>query len=114
MARFESKIIGIDLGTTNTLVSYYDEIAKRGECCISREGGSLTPSAVFFENADSYIVGMDAKDCAILYPDRTALYFKRLMGETKKSNRYRRNSIFSSAAFRICVKESSRRCKGRP
>ena len=85
MARFESKIIGIDLGTTNTLVSYYDEIAKRGECCISREGGSLTPSAVFFENADSYIVGMDAKDCAILYPDRTALYFKRLMGETKKA-----------------------------
>ena len=29
MARFESKIFGIDLGTTNTLVSYYDEIAKR-------------------------------------------------------------------------------------
>ena len=53
MARFESKIIGIDLGTTNTLVSYYDEIAKRGECCTSREGGSLTPSVVFFENADS-------------------------------------------------------------
>lgn len=85
MARFESKIIGIDLGTTNTLVSYYDEIAKRGECCTSREGGSLTPSAVFFENADSYIVGRHAKDSAILYPDRTALYFKRLMGETKEA-----------------------------
>lgn len=85
MARFESKIIGIDLGTTNTLVSYYDEIAKRGVCCTSREGGSLTPSAVFFENADSYIVGRDAKDSAILYPDRTALYFKRLMGETKEA-----------------------------
>lgn len=85
MARFESKIVGIDLGTTNTLVSYYDEIAKRGECCASREGGNLTPSAVFFENADSYIVGRDAKDAAILYPDRTALYFKRLMGETKEA-----------------------------
>ena len=48
MARFESKIFGIDLGTTNTLVSYYDEIAKRGECCVSREGGSLTPSPGIF------------------------------------------------------------------
>lgn len=85
MARFENDIVGIDLGTTNTLISYYDEIAKRGECCVSQEGGKLTPSAVFFEKVDSYIVGRNAKDTSILYPERTAQCFKRLMGETKEA-----------------------------
>lgn len=85
MARFKTKIVGIDLGTTNTLISYYDDIAKRGECCAAREGGRSTPSAVYFESVDTYIVGKDAKDSVIAYPDRTALRFKRLMGETKEA-----------------------------
>lgn len=85
MARFENKIVGIDLGTTNTLISYYDEIAGRGECCVNREGSNLTPSAVLFENPDSYVVGTTAKDCAIIYPGNTAMYFKRMMGEVKEA-----------------------------
>ena len=85
MTRFKSKIVGIDLGTTNTIVSYFDEIAKRGECCMTKEGGKLTPSAVFFETPASYLVGRDARDAAIVYPDQVALYFKRLMGKTKEA-----------------------------
>lgn len=85
MARFENKIVGIDLGTTNTLISYYDEIAGRGECCVNREGLNLTPSAVYFEDPESYVVGTIAKDCALIYPENTAMNFKRLMGEVKEA-----------------------------
>lgn len=80
MARFESKIVGIDLGTTNTLISYYDEIGAKGECCVNQEGTNLIPSAVYFESAKAYAVGTLAKEGALLYPDRTAMNFKRIMG----------------------------------
>lgn len=87
MARFESKVLGIDLGTTNTLISYYDEISGRGECCVNQEGTNLTASAVYFETEDSYVVGNVARECALIYPDRTAMYFKRLMGVKKEGIR---------------------------
>ncbi len=85
MARFESKIVGIDLGTTNTLISYFDEIGKRGECCVNQEGTNLIPSAVYFETSDSYIVGTIAREGALIHPDNTAIYFKRKMGVSKEA-----------------------------
>lgn len=83
MARFESKIVGIDLGTTNTLIGYYDEIAGRGECCDNQEGTNITPSAVYFDTPESYVVGSVARDCALIYPENTAMNFKRIMGKTQ-------------------------------
>lgn len=85
MARFESKIVGIDLGTTNTLISYYDEIGARGECCVNTEGGNLLPSAIYFEDADTYTVGKIAREGALLYPENTVVNFKRKMGVSKEA-----------------------------
>ena len=85
MARFESKIVGIDLGTTNTVIGYYDEIGERGECCINEEGTNLLPSAVYFEDSETYTVGTIAREGALLHPDSTAVYFKRKMGVTKEA-----------------------------
>lgn len=85
MARFEAGIVGIDLGTTNTLISYFDEIGQRGECCVNQEGTNLIPSAVFFETNESYVVGAIAKEGAVIHPDNTAMYFKRKMGFTKEA-----------------------------
>lgn len=85
MKRFESKIVGIDLGTTNTVIGYYDEIGARGECCVNQEGTNLLPSAVFFENSESYTVGTIAREGALLHPDNTAMYFKRKMGISKEA-----------------------------
>ena len=85
MARFECGILGIDLGTTNTVVSYYDEIGQRGECCMNQEGTTLFPSAVYFEDSSSYVVGTVAREGAVLHPDRTAMFFKRKMGASKEA-----------------------------
>lgn len=85
MARFESKIVGIDLGTTNTVIGYYDEIGERGECCVNEEGTNLLPSAVYFEDSETYTVGTIAREGALLHPDNTAVYFKRKMGITKEA-----------------------------
>ena len=85
MARFECGILGIDLGTTNTVVSYYDEIGQRGECCMNQEGTTLLPSAVYFEDSSSYVVGTVAREGAMLHPDRTAMFFKRKMGSSKEA-----------------------------
>ena len=85
MSRFECGILGIDLGTTNTVVGYYDEIGQRGECCMNQEGTALLPSAVYFEDSSTYVVGTVARDGAILHPDRTAMFFKRKMGADKEA-----------------------------
>ncbi len=85
MERFESKIVGIDLGTTNTVIAYYDEVAKWGECCTTSEGTHFLPSAVSFEDRGTYTVGSVAREEALLYPDRTAVNFKRKMGGSKEA-----------------------------
>lgn len=80
MGRFESKIVGIDLGTTNTLLAYYDGLLKKGICCPNGDGSRLTASAVCFFSQKDVVVGSMARDCALVYPDITATRFKRLMG----------------------------------
>jgi len=76
-------IIGIDLGTTNSLVSYYDN----GQCKIIPNilGGHLTPSVVSVLENDEIVVGETAKERLITYPDRTAAVFKRNMGNAVKT-----------------------------
>ena len=83
MERYKSNIVGIDLGTTNTLIGCYDEIGRRGECLVSQDGTDLTPSAVYFDSPEVYTVGAVAREGALLHPDRTAMYFKRQMGKVK-------------------------------
>lgn len=74
-------IVGIDLGTTNSLISYWD---KDGVKIIPNAVGSnLTPSVVSVDENQEIFVGQIAKERLITYPQLTIGAFKRYMGTTK-------------------------------
>jgi len=75
--------VGIDLATTNSAIAVWDADSKSPICIENRNGSILTKSAVCFHAADDIAVGDEAYDTALLYPERTALLFKRSMGKTK-------------------------------
>ena len=75
-----SKIIGIDLGTTNSCVSIFE--GGEAHVITNAEGSRTTPSAVAFKNGE-IIVGDKAKRQALVNKD-TVLSVKRLMGTNKK------------------------------
>ncbi len=79
-----SKIIGIDLGTTNSVVS----IVEGGEPLVitNPEGSRITPSVVGFTKDGQRLVGQLAKRQAISNPARTISSIKRHMGENYKVN----------------------------
>ncbi len=78
----KNMIIGIDLGTTNSLCAYYsDEGAK---IIPNRLGNPLTPSVVSVDEQGMVSVGETAQEYALLHPDRAADVFKRFMGTDKK------------------------------
>ena len=78
------KAVGIDLGTTNSVVS----VLEGGEPVVipNSEGGRTTPSVVAFSKAGEVLVGEVAKRQAITNPDRTFRSVKRHMGEAWKSD----------------------------
>ena len=73
-----AKVIGIDLGTTNSAVAYMEG----GEPTIipNAEGGRITPSVVAFTKTGERLVGQVAKRQAITNPDNTVYSIKRFMG----------------------------------
>jgi molecular chaperone DnaK len=77
-----SKIIGIDLGTTNSCVS----VMEGGEAVVipNAEGNRTTPSVVAFAKDGERMVGQVAKRQAITNPDRTIMSIKREMGSNHK------------------------------
>ena len=77
-----SKIIGIDLGTTNSCVA----VMEGGEPTVipNSEGGRTTPSVVGFKPDGERIVGAAAKRQAVANPDRTVISIKRDMGSDRK------------------------------
>ena len=77
-----SKIIGIDLGTTNSCVA----VMEGGEPVViaNAEGARTTPSVVGFTKAGERLVGQVAKRQAITNPDRTISSIKRQMGTDHK------------------------------
>lgn len=79
-----AKIIGIDLGTTNSCVAVYEG----GEPIVitNPEGARTTPSVVAFTKTGERLVGQVAKRQAITNPDRTILSIKRHMGSSYKVN----------------------------
>jgi molecular chaperone DnaK len=74
-----SKVIGIDLGTTNSVVA----VMEGGEATVitNQEGSRLTPSVVGFTKTGERLVGQLAKRQAVSNPDRTVSSIKRHMGE---------------------------------
>ncbi|HOM18165.1 MAG TPA: Hsp70 family protein, partial [Thermoguttaceae bacterium] len=81
MAKGE-KIIGIDLGTTNSVVAVME--GKDTKVIHNSEGNRLTPSVVAFTDKGDILVGEPAKRQAVINPRRTVYSIKRFMGRRHK------------------------------
>lgn len=75
-------IIGIDLGTTNSLAAYFTEEGPK--IIPNRLGKNLTPSVVSIDEEEQVYVGELAAERMLLYPDSAASVFKRDMGSKKQ------------------------------
>jgi len=74
-----SKVIGIDLGTTNSVCAYLDR--NDPQIIINEEGGRVTPSVVGFSKMGERFVGDVAKRQLLMNPDNTIYAIKRFMGK---------------------------------
>lgn len=84
-------IVGIDLGTTNSLIAYFTEDGPK--IIPNRLGRNLTPSVVSVDTEGNVYVGETAKERMSLYPDTVASAFKRSMGTE-------RNYVLSGRTFK--------------
>ena len=73
-----SKVIGIDLGTTNSCVAVMD--GSSAKIIENAEGARTTPSMVAFSDGDERLVGQAAKRQAVTNPEKTLFAIKRLIG----------------------------------
>ena len=94
-------IVGIDLGTTNSLVAYFTEEGPK--IIPNRLGRNLTPSVVSVDGEGNVYVGETARERMSLYPDTVAQTFKRNMGTERDyvlSGRHFRPEELSSLVLR--------------
>jgi molecular chaperone DnaK len=84
-----SKIIGIDLGTTNSCVAVME--GGDGKVIANVEGNRTTPSMVAFTDSGERLVGQTAKRQAITNPDNTVYAVKRLIGRKYDSSEVQRD-----------------------
>ncbi len=78
------KIVGIDLGTTNSLVAYFERKTKKPVCIPGPYGSTLCPSVVSLDADGNIIVGEPARRRLLTQPERTIYSVKRLMGRGVK------------------------------
>ena len=78
------KVIGIDLGTTNSCFAVMD--GKTAKVIENAEGGRTTPSMVAFTESGERLVGQSAKRQAVTNPENTLYAIKRLIGRKKDDN----------------------------
>jgi Fe-S protein assembly chaperone HscA len=74
------RTVGIDLGTTNSLVAYIDPQTSQPKCIPGPYGSTLCPSVVSLDADGSIIVGEAARNRLLTQPERTIYSVKRLMG----------------------------------
>src|SRR5512144_3384009 len=96
------KVIGIDLGTTNSCVA----VMEQGEAVVipNSEGSRTTPSMVGFTEAGERLVGQIAKRQAITNPEATIYSVKRLIGRRFEDAEVKRTT--SLVPFRIVANEN--------
>jgi molecular chaperone HscC len=75
-------IIGVDLGTTNSLVAVWRE--RKSELIPNALGHTLTPSCVSIDESGEILVGLAARDRMMTHPHHTLTAFKRYMGTQKE------------------------------
>ena len=73
-----SKVIGIDLGTTNSCIAVMD--GSSAKVIENAEGARTTPSMVAFSDSGERLVGQPAKRQAVTNPENTLFAIKRLIG----------------------------------
>jgi Fe-S protein assembly chaperone HscA len=74
------RTVGIDLGTTNSLVAWWNPSAGRPECIPGPYGSALCPSVVSLDADGTLVVGEPARRRLLTQPERTIYSVKRLMG----------------------------------
>ena len=100
-------IVGIDLGTTNSLVGVYQD--GQVKLIPNAFGEYLTPSVVALDDNDEIIVGKIAKERLVTHPDKTVSQFKRFMGtkhELTLGNRAYKAEELSSFIIRKLVDDA--------
>ncbi len=110
MSDINSRIFGIDLGTTYSSIAYVDDYGKP-IIIPNAENQHVTPSVVFFDG-ENIVVGEVAKESAKLYPDDVVSFVKRSMGEPNfifehNSETYRAEEI-SSYIIRKVVQDAEK------
>src|SRR5258708_22189835 len=74
------RVVGIDLGTTNSLVAHMDPTTGQPKCIPGPYGSTLCPSVVSLDPDGGIIVGEPARRRLLTQPERTIYSVKRLMG----------------------------------
>ena len=74
------RIVGIDLGTTYSLVAYTQEGTRSPRCLPDEQGRVLVPSVVSLDSAGRLLVGWPAQEQLLKRPERSVYSVKRLMG----------------------------------
>jgi len=90
----QEMIVGIDLGTTNSLVAIIHPESRKPVVLKEHDGNALVPSIVHFDNAGSITVGDEARNYLISEPQNTIFSVKRLMGKSFNDIK-ERSSFFS-------------------
>ncbi len=90
----EEIIVGIDLGTTNSLIAIIHPDTRQPVVLKEHDSSSLVPSVIYFDETGNVIVGEQAKPFLISAPERTVFSAKRLMG--KSYNDVKNNASFFS------------------
>ncbi len=96
-----SKVIGIDLGTTNSCVSIME--GTQAKVLENAEGARTTPSVVAFTDTDEKLVGQPAKRQAVTNPENTIFAVKRLIGRNFKDPTVKKD--IETAPFKIVSSE---------
>jgi len=96
-----SKVIGIDLGTTNSCVSIME--GTQAKVLENAEGARTTPSVVAFTDTDEKLVGQPAKRQAVTNPENTIFAVKRLVGRNFEDPTVKKD--IESAPFKIISSE---------
>jgi molecular chaperone DnaK len=107
-------VVGIDLGTTNSEIAVYRN--GRPEVLADERGRKIMPSVVGVSETGELLVGEDARNQFVLYPERTVRSIKRRMGGNDKvhlaGNEYTPQEI--SAMILKRLKDTAERSLGRP
>jgi molecular chaperone DnaK (HSP70) len=107
-------VVGIDLGTTNSEIALYRN--GRPEVLADERGRKIMPSVVGVSETGELLVGEDARNQFVLYPERTVRSIKRRMGSNDKvhlaGNEYTPQEI--SAMILKRLKDTAERSLGRP